>query len=30
LPAASSGPPAHSGEQPSNVRCLTLLRVGFT
>ena len=30
LPTASSGLPAHSGEQPSNVRCLALLRVGFT
>jgi hypothetical protein len=29
LPAASCGPPAHSGGQPSNVRCSTLLRAGF-
>src|SRR4051794_40719218 len=29
LPAASCGPPAHSGGQPSDVRCSTLLRAGF-
>src|SRR4051794_31409071 len=29
LPAASCGLPAHSGGQPSNVRCSTLLRAGF-
>ncbi len=29
LPTASSSPPAHSGEQPSDVRCLTLLQAGF-
>ena len=30
LPTASCGPPAHSGGQPSSVRCSTLLRAGFT
>ena len=30
LPTPSSGLPGHSGEQPSNVPCLALLRVGFT
>ena len=29
LPSASCGPPAHSGGQPSSVRCSTLLRAGF-
>src|SRR6185436_2260761 len=29
LPTASCGPPAHSGGQPSSVRCSTLLRAGF-
>jgi hypothetical protein len=29
LPATSCGPPAHSGGQPSDVRCSTLLRAGF-
>ncbi len=30
LPAASCGLPGDSGGQPSNIPCLTLLRVGFT
>ncbi len=30
LPTSSSDLPADSGEQPSGVRCLVLLRVGFT
>src|SRR4051794_13597601 len=30
LPTTSCGPPAHSGGQPSSVRCSTLLRTGFT
>ena len=30
LPTTSCGPPAHSGGQPSSVRCSTLLRAGFT
>ena len=30
LPVPSSGLPGHSGEQPSIVPCLALLRVGFT
>jgi len=30
LPTPSSGLPGHSGEQPSIVPCLALLRVGFT
>jgi hypothetical protein len=29
LPPTSCGPPAHSGGQPSSVRCSTLLRAGF-
>ena len=29
LPVTSCGPPAHSGGQPSSVRCSTLLRAGF-
>jgi len=29
LPVTSCGPPAHSGGQPSDVRCSTLLRAGF-
>lgn len=30
LPTPSSSLPGHSGEQPSSVSCLALLRVGFT
>ena len=30
LPTPSSGLPGHSGEQPSIMPCLALLRVGFT